>query len=106
MEKQTVDREKLYWATLPEGEEIKIYIDPYAVADKPLEDGELWECARALSNNRAAGTSYTQAEHIKEWLHGAESNDDPDIPPAEGAEENWWLFIRMVRAVWRMGQIP
>ncbi len=68
LERQTKDQEWLYQAAPPGGNKISINVDLYMVEDKPLGERELQECARALSNGRAAGTSFMRAEHIKEWL--------------------------------------
>ncbi len=93
-------------AAPPGGDEIAINVDPYAVEDKPPGDWELRECARALSNGRAAGMSFVRAEHIKEWLRGAEHKEDPEALAAEGAGDNWRLLVRLVQVVWRTGKIP
>ena len=47
------------------------------------------------------------AEDIKGWLWGIEQEEDSKMAESNrGARGNWCLFIKLVQAVWDMGEIP
>ena len=52
-------------------------------------------------------TSFMCAEDIKGWLWGIEQEEDSKMAESNrGARGNWCLFIKLVQAVWDMGEIP
>ena len=59
--------------------------------------------ARELTNGRAAGASGMRAKHVKAWLRGIQREEDPKDQGADGAGDNWRLFIRLVQAAWTHG---
>jgi hypothetical protein len=69
-------------------------------------DGELRHVAGELTNGRAVGASGMHAEHVKEWLHGVQWEEDPEGHGVDGAEDNWRLFVQLVQAAWAHSTIP
>jgi hypothetical protein len=48
-----------------------------------------------------------QAEHLKEWLWGMKSEEDPKTGPNNvGAGDRWRALAWLVQAVWDKGRIP
>ncbi len=47
-----------------------------------------------------------RAEHVKKWLHDVQQEEDPEGQGAEGAGDNWHLFVWLVQAAWTHGMIP
>ncbi len=86
------------------GEPLPIHVNKVDIPDGIPSDGELRAVARGLQNGHAAGASGLQAEHIKVWLtdevHKEEEQSDV------GLGEKWWIFVKMMQAVWEQGSIP
>ena len=68
LEKQTVEREKLYGAVPPPGASIPINVTPFPVDDDCPSDMDIRDVAKNLRNGRAGGASMMRAEDIKGWL--------------------------------------
>ena len=48
-----------------------------------------------------------RVEHLKGWLKGAKSEEDPKKGPANvGAGDVWKALVKLVQAVWDKGKIP
>ena len=47
-----------------------------------------------------------RAEHVKAWLSDMRREEDPKNQGANGAGDNWHLFLRLVQAAWTHGVIP
>ena len=48
------------------------------IRDDPPTDGEIRVAVAKLTNGRSAGVSQMQAEHLEEWLKGAQLEEDPE----------------------------
>jgi hypothetical protein len=46
------------------------------------------------------------AEHIREWLHGMQWEEDPESHGVDGAGDSWQLFVQLVQAAWAHSIIP
>jgi hypothetical protein len=90
----------------PDGDSIPINVDPFNVKDETPTDTELRRIVRTrLKRGRAGGASQIKAEHIIDWLDGAELEDeDPDHNV--GAGEKWQLFVELIQEIWVTGRIP
>jgi hypothetical protein len=59
-----------------------------------------------LTNGRCAGASHMQAKHLKEWLRGMKSEEDPELGPNNvGVGDRWRALAQLVQAVWDKGRI-
>ncbi len=47
-----------------------------------------------------------RAKHVKKWLHDVQWEEDPEGQGADGAGDNWRLFVWLVQAAWTHGEIP
>ncbi len=104
METQTNERVELYEERIPDRDPINV--DPFDVKDETPTDTELRCSVRTrLKRGRAGGATQIKAEHIIDWLDGAELEDeDPDHNV--GAGEKWQLFVELIREIWDTGRIP
>jgi hypothetical protein len=60
-----------------------------------------------LTNGLSAGAFCMQVEHLKEWLQGIKSEEDPETGPNNvGAGYRWNVLVRLVQPVWDEGKIP
>ncbi len=106
MEHQTLERVDLYaWRESP-GDPLPINVTPVVINNNVPMDGKLRQVAGKLTNGQAAGASGMCAEHVKEWLHGMQREEDPEGHGVDGAGDNWHLFVRLVQAAWTHGTIP
>ncbi len=105
MERQTLERVDLYAQRESPGDPLPINVTPVMINDDVLTDSELWQVAGELTNGQAAGASGMRAEHIKEWLHGMQPEEDPEGHGVDGAGDNWRLFVQLVQAAWVYGTI-
>ena len=48
------------------------------IRDDPPTDGEIRVAVAELTTGRSAGVSQMQAEHLEEWLKGAQLEEDPE----------------------------
>jgi hypothetical protein len=106
MDRQTAERVTLYTRRQSPGEPLPINIDPVEIDDDTPSDGELRVAVGELTNGRAAGASGMRAEHVKAWLSDVRREEDPKDQGADGAGDNWRLFLRLVQAAWTHGVIP
>ncbi len=88
------------------GDPLPINVTPVIINDYVPTDGELRQVAGKLTNSRAAGASGMRAEHIKEWLHGVQWEEDPEGHGIDGAGDNCSLFVQLVQAAWAHNTIP
>jgi hypothetical protein len=105
MERQTLEWVDLYAQRESPGDPLPINVTPVMINDNVPMDGELWQVASELTNGRAAGASGMHAEHVKEWLHGVQWEEDPEGHSVDGAGDNWGLFVQLVQAAWARGSI-
>jgi hypothetical protein len=77
MEKQTAERIDLYQRRESPGLPVAVNVTPVDVQDNAPTDGEIWVAVSELTNKRSAGASCMRAEHLKEWLWGMKSEEDP-----------------------------
>ena len=68
MEKQTAEREELYWKVSPPWDPIPINVEPFDLDDSIPEVAEIRVVAEGLRNGRYGGSSGVRSEHIKMWL--------------------------------------
>jgi hypothetical protein len=106
MERQTSEWVDLYARRDSPGNPLPINVIPSEINDEVPSDGELRGVVGELTNGRAAGASGMRAEHVKKWLNDVQREEDPEGQGAEGAGDNWCLFIRLVQAAWTHGAIP
>ena len=64
---------------------------------------------RGLQNGRAAGATGMKAEHLKGWLDAIQreekaAEEDPGRESTLG--DKWQVFLKLIRTIWDMGEIP
>jgi hypothetical protein len=103
MERQTAERVDLYSL----GPLVAINIEPVEVRDDVPTVGEIRAAVAELINGRSVGASCMQAEHLKEWLRGIKSEEDPETEPNNvGVGDQWRALAQLVQAIWDEGKIP
>ena len=75
METQTVEREELYARVPPPGGPIPCNVPKTSINDGMPSDAEIRGMVKALWNGRASNTQGMKAEHLKQWLVMAESEE-------------------------------
>ena len=87
---------ELYEERTPDGDPIPINVEPFEINDETPTDMEIRCIVQArLKRGKAGGASQIRAEDIKEWLIGAQLEDeDPDANV--GAGEKWQLFVEVL----------
>lgn len=75
LEKQTNKRVQLYGLVPSPGGHTPINVDKANVANHTLNDDEIREAVKGLSNGRAGGVSKIRAEDIKLWLTSAKAGE-------------------------------
>jgi hypothetical protein len=109
MEVQTVEREELYARVPPPGGPIPCNVPKTPINDVMPSDAEIRGVVKALRNGRAGNTRGMKAEHLKQWLSMAESEEKSKAEGGEGYEgrgDTWRIFVRLVQHVWETGDIP
>jgi hypothetical protein len=101
---QTAERVELYTAVPPPGWSMPINVTPIPVPDGTPTDQEIREVVEKLRNGRAAGATWMQAEHLKDWLRGIQREEAAD--GVEGAGDRWRLFVALMQATWESGPVP
>jgi hypothetical protein len=81
MEKQTAERVDLYQQHDSPGLPVAVNVTPVDVWDNVSTNGEIRAAVTELTNGRSAGASCMRAEHLKEWLRGMKSEEDPETGP-------------------------
>ena len=75
--------------------------------DEIPDEEEIRVAVTELTNGRSAGVSQMRAEHLKGWLKGAKSEEDPKTGLANvGAGDVWKALVMLVQSVWDKGKIP
>ena len=59
-----------------------------------------------LKRGRVGGVAQIRAEDIKQWLRGAELEEDPEQNGMEGKGDRWRLFVKLIQIIWRTGRVP
>ncbi len=83
MERQTKEREELYWRRELNGENIPINDDPFDVCDDVPQQAEIRQGVWKLRRGRASGASGIRAKHIKGWLGAVEESEKEGTDPGE-----------------------
>jgi hypothetical protein len=78
MERQMLEWVDLYARRESPGNPLPINVTLVVINDDVPTDGELRHVAGELTNGQAAGASGMHAEHVKEWLHGVQWEEDPE----------------------------
>ena len=86
MEKQTVEREELYARVPPPGGPIPCNVPKTPINDVMPSDAEIRGVVKALRNGRAGNTRGMKAEHLKQWLGMAESEEKARAEGEDGYE--------------------
>jgi hypothetical protein len=81
MEKQTAECVDLYQQRDSPGLPVAINIAPVDVRIDVPTNGEIQAAVSELTNGISAGVSCMRAEHLKEWLRGMKSEEEPEIGP-------------------------
>ena len=102
-DKQTAEREELYWKASHPGNPIPIDAETFDLDDLIPEDAEIRVLAAVLRNGRAEGSGRVRAEHMKTWLCGTIEDEDNG---KENTGDLWQLLFRLVQAIWDKGEIP
>ena len=108
MEKQTLEREKLYERVAPPGDPIPCNVPATPVNGRPPEDHEIRAAAQKMSNRRTGGSGGMKAEHIKEWLQGAIREEKAVLDGTEvliGVGDTWRLLVTLIQRIWATGAI-
>ena len=58
-----------------------------------------------LKRGREGGTTQIRAEHILEWFQGSKLEEGDDTLH-NGKGDRWWMFVDLMKEVWRTGRIP
>jgi len=109
MEKQTMERVDLYQQRDSPGPPLIINVGLLTgeIWDDTPTNGEIQTAVAELTNGRSVGASRMRAEHLKEWLKGAKSEEDPETGPNNvGAGDKWNALIQLIQAFWDEGKIP
>ena len=109
VEKQTLERVKLYWWRNSPGPPLTVNIRLLTgvIRNDTPTNGEIWVAVVELTNGHSAGASGMQAEHLKEWLQGVQLEENPETGPNNvGAGDKWNPLVQLVQAVWDEGKIP
>ncbi len=88
------------------GDPLPINVAQVEINDDVPLDGKLRQVVGKLTNGQVAGASGMRAEHVSEWLHGVQREEDPEGQGADGAGDSWHFFVQLVQAVWAHGVIP
>jgi hypothetical protein len=101
---QTAKCVALYRKVPSPGEPLFIHVNKVDIPDGVPSDGDLRAVVRGLQNGRTAGGCGLQAEHIKVWLTDVvcKKEEQSDV----GLGEKWWIFVKLMQAVWEQGSIP
>jgi hypothetical protein len=78
MERQTAEGINLYRQQDSPGPPVIVSIAPVEVWDDVPADGEIRATVAKLTNGHSVGVSRMRAEHLKEWLRGIKSEEDPN----------------------------
>jgi hypothetical protein len=77
------------------------------IRDETPDEEEIQAAVTELTNGRSAGVSQMRAEHLKGWLKGAKSEEDPKTGPVNvGTGDACKVLVTLVQAVWDDGKIP
>jgi hypothetical protein len=102
LECQTLARVDLYaWRESP-GDPFPINVAQVEINDDVPLDGKLRQVVGELTNGRAAGASGMGAEHVREWLHGVQWEEDPE-GHGINTGDSWYLFVQLVQVAWAHG---
>jgi exonuclease III len=83
--------QELHTAAEPAGEPIPIHISPTPrINDNPPEEDEVKKGVRRMNTGKAAGASGITAEHLKEWMEGAEDEETPTYT------KEWRMVLKLV----------
>ena len=90
----------------PPGNPIPINVKPFAIDDSVPKEPEIRAVVKELRNGRAGGASGIKAEHIKQWLHDMEREEEQGTAGHGNIGNNWQLFVELIQIVWAEGEIP
>ncbi len=93
MERQTSERVDLYAPSYSPGDPLPTNVTPIKINNDVPSDSELCGVIGKLTDGQAVGASGMRAEHVKEWLHGVQWEEDPKGQGAEGTGDSWCLFV-------------
>jgi hypothetical protein len=107
----TLERLNLEWVDLYAGREspgnpLPINVTQVVIIDDVPLDSELRQVVGKLTNSQAVGASGMRAEHVREWLHGVQWEEDPEGHGVDGAGDSWRLFVWLAQAAWAHSTIP
>jgi hypothetical protein len=76
------------------------------VWDDAPTNGEIWAAVTKLTNGRSVGASRIRVEHLKEWLRGMKSEEDPEtVQNNVGMGDRWRALAWLVQAICDKGRI-
>jgi hypothetical protein len=106
LERQTLERVNLYARRESPGNPLPINVAQVVINNDVPLDGKLRQVVGKLTNGQAAGASGMCAEHVREWLHGMQQEEDPEGHGVDSAGDSWCLFVQLDQAAWVHGTIP
>ena len=109
MEKQTLEHVELYRRRDSPDPPLTVNVGLLTkeIRDDRPPNGKIWVVVAKLTNGRSAGASRMRAEHINDWLQGAQLEENPETGPSNvGAGDKWNALVQLVQAIWDKGKIP
>jgi hypothetical protein len=106
LEHQTLERVDLYARRESPGNPLPTNVAQVVINDDVPSDSKLREVVGKLTNGQAVGASGMHTEHVREWLHGMQWEEDPEGHGIDGAVDSWRLFVQLAQAAWAHGTIP
>ena len=103
MAKQTQERIELYVKVPPSGDPIPINVDKFPVQDEVPEEPEIRSRVKNMRNGRSGEAAMIKAKDINGWMRGML---DEEKNGSAGAGGKWRLFVKLIQAIWRTGNIP
>jgi hypothetical protein len=103
---QTLEWVNLYaWRESP-GKPLPINVAQVKINNDVQLDSKLRQVVGKLINGRAAGAFGMRANHVREWLHGMQQEENPEGQGANSAGDSWRLFVQLVQVAWAHSIIP
>ena len=110
LENQTKEREALYGKVVPPGDRIPCNAERAPSDDEAPSDEELRRATKRGGNNKSGGISGMRVEDLKDWLAGAEREEEEAEKEREAGHEGrgdmWRLLVKLVQHIWNTGEIP
>ena len=107
LKNQTKEQEALYGKVEPPGDRILRNAERAPSGNEAPSDEELRRTTKRGGKNKSSGISGMRVEDLKDWLAGAEREEDAEKEGEEGHEGwgMWRLFAKLIQNIWNTGDI-